>query len=81
MAGSSAAETLPNPTIVPLGDASLLVRFGTVLTDAANRAAIALALALDQAPIPGVVEVVPNLVSVLLRYDPLAAAPGAIAGE
>lgn len=81
MAGSSAAETSPNPTIVALGDAGLLVRFGTVLTDAANRAAIALALALDRAPIPGVVEVVPNLVSVLLRYDPIVCAPSAIAGE
>ena len=57
------------------------MRFGTTLTDAANRAAIALATMLDNAPIPGVVEIVPNLVSVLLRYDPLVASPSAVQGE
>jgi KipI family sensor histidine kinase inhibitor len=81
MAGSSAPPTLPMPTIVPLGDSGLLVRFGTVLTDAANRAAIALALALDRAPIAGVFEVVPNLVSVLLRYEPGIGSAATIAGE
>lgn len=81
MAGLSAPKTFPTPTIMPLGDSGLLVRFGTTLTDAANRAAIALALLLDRAPLPGVVEVVPNLVSVLLRYDPLVVGPSALAGE
>lgn len=66
---------------MPLGDSAFLVRFGTTLTDAANRAAIALAAMLDNAPIPGVVEIMPNLVSVLLRYDPLLASPAAILGE
>ena len=81
MVGPSAPDTFPTPTILPLGDSALLVRFGTVLTDAANRAAIALALLLDREPLPGVVEVVPNLISVLLRYDPLTTGPSAIAGE
>lgn len=81
MTGSSAPQNFPVPTLIPLGDSGLLVRFGTSLSDAANRAAIALALALDRAPIPGVVEVAPNLVSVLLRYDPRESALSAIAGE
>jgi len=81
MAGSSAPETFPTPTILPLGDSGLLVRFGTDLSDAANRAAIALAAVLDRQPVPGVLEIVPNLVSVLLRYDPLVSAPAEIAGE
>lgn len=81
MVGPSAPDTFPPPTILPLGDSGLLVRFDTVVTDAANRAAIALALLLEREPLPGVVEVVPNLVSVLLRYDPLTAGPSAIAGE
>ena len=81
MAGSSAPETFPTPTILPLGDTGLLVRFGTELTDAANRAAIALASELDRQPIAGVLEIVPSLVSVLLRYDPLVSAQAAIAGE
>lgn len=82
MAAPSTPLTFPTPTIVPLGDSSILVRFGTALDDAANRAAIALARTLDRLPIAGVNEVVPNLVSVLLRYDPVAGpSPAAIAGE
>jgi KipI family sensor histidine kinase inhibitor len=81
MTGSSDPKTFPVPTIVPLGDSSLLVRFGIILTDAANRAAIALALSLDRAPIAGIIELVPQLVSVQLRYDPLVSAPATIAGE
>lgn len=81
MVGPSTPDTLPMPTIVPLGDAGLPVRFGTTLSEAANRAAIALALELDRVPISGVLETVPNLVSVLLRYDPKSSDPGTIAGE
>lgn len=78
MAGSSALST---PTIIPLGDSGLLVRFDTRVTDAGNRAALALASALGDQPIAGVVEVVPNIVSVLLRYEPLAQSWSTIAGE
>lgn len=73
--------TFPTPTVLPLGDSALLVRFGTSLSDAANRAAIALADMLDDAPIAGVVEIMPNLVSVLLRYDPLLVSAATIQGE
>lgn len=81
MTGSSDPQTFPTPTIMPLGDSGLLVRFGNTLSDGANRAAIALARMLAREPIAGMLEVVPNLVSVLLRYDPLVSAPAAIAGE
>ena len=56
--------------LMPLGDSAMLVRFGTNLDDAANRAALSLAGTLAQDPISGVLEVVPSLVSVLLRFDP-----------
>lgn len=81
MAGSPEPESYPTPTILPLGDSAILVRFGTTLTDSANRAAIALSDTLRDAPIAGVAEVMPNLVSVLLRYDPFHADPSVIAGE
>lgn len=71
----------PTPTIVQLGDSALLVRFGDSLSDTANRAAIALSQSLEAEPMAGVAEIAPNLVSVLLRYDPLTASPAAIAGE
>tara|TARA_R110002020_G_scaffold28563_9_gene90923 strand:- start:11872 stop:12543 length:672 start_codon:yes stop_codon:yes gene_type:complete len=81
MTGSSDAAPFPTPTIVPLGDSAMLVRFGTELTDAANRAAIALTAMLDQTPLEHVLEVVPNLVSVMLRYDPRVTRYADIAGQ
>ena len=74
-------ETSIRPDILPLGDAALLVRFGAVLDDSANQAALALAERLRDDPIAGVVEVVPSLISVLLRYDPRAADFPRLAGE
>jgi KipI family sensor histidine kinase inhibitor len=69
------------PAIVPLGDNSVLVRFDSKLSEAANQAAIALAAVLDQSRLAGVQEIVPNLVSVLLRYDPAVTSYAALAGE
>lgn len=74
-------KTPPIPLILPLGDRGLLVRFGEVLSDDANRAAIALAAVIETATIPGVIEVVPNLVSVLVRYEPSALTFRRLAGE
>jgi len=74
-------ESLPLPTIMPLGDRALLIRFGTTLTDGANRAAIALARRLEAAVPVGVEEIDPNLISVLLRYDPAKIEPQRLAGE
>ena len=69
------------PVILPIGDQGLLVRFGETLTDEANLAAVALASRVERAGIGGVVEVVPNLISVLLRYDPRAIGFKRLAGE
>jgi KipI family sensor histidine kinase inhibitor len=69
------------PLILPLGDRGLLVRFGETVSDEANWAVIGLAARLEAAAIPGVVEVVPNLVSVLLRYQPEAITFERLAGE
>lgn len=56
--------------LLPLGDRALIVRYGTELDAAANRSAIGLACRLEVAPLVGIQEVAPNLVSVLVRYDP-----------
>lgn len=81
MAGQAETTALIVPTIMPMGDSALLVRFGTTLSEPANRAATAFAAHLARDPLPGVTEIVPNLVSVLLRYDPLAETSGRLAGE
>ena len=60
------------PTLVPLGDRALLVRFSEQLSDGANRAAIAMAGRLEKSGIEGVEEIAPGLVSVLLRLSPRA---------
>ena len=54
-----------------LGDSTILVRFGSRLDENANRRAIGFAAALESEEIAGIVEIVPSLVSVLLRFDPL----------
>jgi len=75
------AEAFPPPLILPLGDRSLLVRFGTTLSDEANRAAIAFGRRLGNRLPDGVSEIDPNLVSVLLKYDPERTDFDRLAGE
>jgi KipI family sensor histidine kinase inhibitor len=58
------------PTLLPLGDAALLVRFAETLSDEANLAALALARTLEDDLPDGVEELAPGLVSVLLRTRP-----------
>lgn len=81
MAAPATDIALASPTLIPLGDSALLVRFGNDLSEATNIAAIALARQLAADPLPGVVEVSPNLVSVLLRYDPMRTSFAALTGE
>ncbi len=69
------------PLILPLGDRGLLVRFSGALSEAANRAAVTFGRQAEAARLPGVVEVVPNLVSVLLRYEPAQVGFDRLAGE
>jgi KipI family sensor histidine kinase inhibitor len=78
-----ADATLPlaPPVLLPLGDQGLLIRFAASLSDEANRAAIAFARRLVEALPLGVSEIDPNLVSVLLKYDPAQVSYERLAGE
>lgn len=69
------------PTLVPLGDAALLVRFGTTLSEAANRAAVSFARAIEGRLPVGVTEIAPSLVSVMVTYDPGRIDHERLAGE
>ncbi|NGP17556.1 5-oxoprolinase subunit B family protein [Devosia aurantiaca] len=73
--------TQDRATIMPLGDSALLVRFSDTLDDEANRRAVSFAHALENDAIEHVLDVVPSLVSVLVRYDPRKANPTRLAGE
>lgn len=75
-------QILPErPVVQTLGDSTILVRFGSRLDENANRRAIGFAAALETEPVAGIVEIVPSLVSVLLRYDPLISRHQDIEGE
>lgn len=76
-----APTPLPRPKLVPLGDRAVLVRFAEVLSEEANLAAITFSQSLERDPLGGAVEIAPNLVSVLLRYDPGATSYETLAGE
>lgn len=69
------------PVLLPLGERGLLVRFAASLSDDANQRTVAFARRLRQRLPEGVSEIDPNLVSVLLRYDPATTSFERLAGE
>lgn len=69
------------PTLLPLGDRAILLRFSQELSDAANREANLFAARLASKNIQGVTEIVPNLVSISVHYDPLRVSFDALAGH
>ena len=60
--------------VAPLGDAAVVVELGDRLDAHTSGRAARLAVALSEAPLVGFVDAVPAMASVLVRYDPLAAA-------
>lgn len=68
-------------TIVPLGEDCVSALFSFRLEACENQKALAFARALDADPIEGVLEIVPSLVSVLIRYDPMVIGFARLSGE
>jgi inhibitor of KinA len=66
------------PDIAAAGEAALLVRFGEAAAPGVSAAVAAFDAALRADPPPGMVEAVPTICSVLVRFDPGAAAPEAV---
>lgn len=79
--GIMTQTSMPTPTIGPLGDQAILIRFGTRLSDAANRCAVACARRLRVEPPAGALEIAMSLVSVLVRYDPRRSSYEQLAGD
>lgn len=59
------------PTFKPIGDSGVLVTLAEAASDAANDQVISLDHAIAQAAIAGVAEVIPALVNLAIRFDPL----------
>lgn len=71
--------TPPSPEVLPAGPDALLVRMGLHATPEAMAAAQGLAAGLQADPPTGALEIVPGLVSVLLRFDPARTPRAALA--
>ena len=67
-------------TIEPLGDACLVVRFGTGVDAVTSRAVAAATAALTAAALPGVVDIAPTFNTVAVVFDPHRADPRALSG-
>ena len=63
--------TPDNPRLTPVADHALLVEFAEAIDDAAHAAVLHLDRALSAALPPGVTELVPAYVSLLVDFDPL----------
>lgn len=63
------------PRYLLAGDQGLVVEFGDAIDPDINRQVRDLFLALDAAPLPGIVDLVPTYRSLLISYDPLRLRP------
>jgi inhibitor of KinA len=59
------------PTFLDAGEAALVVEFGRSIEPAIHDRVLALDAALTQRALPGVVELVPTIRSLMIHYDPL----------
>lgn len=59
------------PRFISIADHSLLVEFSSAPSSAASKAVAALDNAIERAHIPGVIETIPAIVNLLVRFDPL----------
>lgn len=66
--------------VVPASDASLLVRFGASMSDAAHRSVLSLLSALSGDPPPGLLDLRPAYGSLLVVFDPVRTDPDAMEG-
>jgi KipI family sensor histidine kinase inhibitor len=60
------------PRIEPLGDCAALIHCGEIIDTTINAQALAIARALEDARLPGIVDIAPAYASVCVRYEPAA---------
>jgi inhibitor of KinA len=68
---SSPPQSNAVPRFLPSGDTALVVEFGDRVDQALSGLVLALARRLEEAAIPGIVELVPTFRSLMVHYDPV----------
>jgi KipI family sensor histidine kinase inhibitor len=63
-------HSTPAPEVLPLGQDGVLVRFAKQASFEATAACLAFQRVVEDANLPGLTDVVPSLISVLLQFDP-----------
>ncbi len=64
---------MQEPSIIPLGDSAVIVRFGHKIDDEVHARVMALVGYLDRTPFEGLIDHYPAYASVTVHYDPLSA--------
>jgi inhibitor of KinA len=64
-------RTTSGPTFLDAGEAALVVEFGRTLDPKTHNCVLALDAALAKRALPGVIELVPTIRSLMIHYDPL----------
>lgn len=64
--------------VLPAGESALVVEFGEAIDPTINARVLGLDRALADDPPPGVIETVPTYRSLMVHFDPLGTAPGAL---
>jgi len=71
----------PRPRILASGDTAVVVEFGSTIDPVLSARVLALDAALVRAGLPGVVEAVPTLRSLMVHYDPNVTSHARLGGE
>lgn len=77
----SPSPAVAEPTIRPLAESGLLIELGDSVDPTLVARVASLTAALDEARLPGVVDIVPSYATVLVVCDALVADPSMLAGE
>ncbi len=67
--------------VIPCGDSAMSIRFREEISPRVHGVVMAYAAAIEEAAIPGIVELVPSYCALMVHYDPLQACFGALAEQ
>ena len=71
---------LSSPVFLDAGDTALVIQYGEVVDVSINRIVRQLAHAVKQLDMPGIIDIVPTMRSLMIHYDPLSLSKQALIG-